>query len=604
VKIRPPLAVFAALVAATVAAFFIVQHLKVTNPIVAGDPNPKLPAFNPVDGGNCGGISHKRDWISFYLDSRSDDVNVYVINSSGDIVDQVASGVHMRAKPPQRRKFFWNGREADGSVAPDGSYRFRVALVHQGRTAVIGGPMVIETVPPRPVVTSVTPSLIPAAGGVTVHYKGNERRGGYVLVYRTDLPGKPRLVKSFKVPFHGSEAVWDGTIDQRPAPAGTYLLGFKATDAACNVGTYPLGSFPLSQDPPAGTTAHAGVTVRYLAAEPPIAPVPAGKRALVLIDSRQRPYRWTLTEPGVRKPVSHGADRSVELRIRLPSEGLYVLSIRSSGHRTAVPLIASAPASSRPARMLVVMPALTWQGLNPVDDDGDGLPDTLTAHVPVRLARVYANGLPAGFGDEAALVAYLRRTHLRYDLTTDVALAAGASPGLAGHHGVVFAGAEEWLPAGFAPTLQAFVRHGGHVLSIGIDSLRRLSTVSQTSAGPEALRPTAPSPSDLFGAHLGPVVSPGRSLLTLVNPPDRLGIFTLTSGAFTGFRTYQPVTSLAPPAKLLSSAGVSPASPSIAGFSYGRGSVVEIGLVGFGASLARDVDSQELISRLWTVLAR
>ena len=31
--------------------------------------------------------------------------------------------------------FSWNGREDNGQVAPDGVYYFRVALIHQGRTA-------------------------------------------------------------------------------------------------------------------------------------------------------------------------------------------------------------------------------------------------------------------------------------------------------------------------------------------------------------------------------------------------------------------------------------------------------------------------------------
>ena len=46
--------------------------------------------------------------------------------------------------------------------------------------------------------------------------------------------------------------------------------------------------------------------------------------------------------------------------------------------------------------MLVVLPALTWQGHNPVDDNGDGLPDTLDAGVPIELDRPLADGLPAG----------------------------------------------------------------------------------------------------------------------------------------------------------------------------------------------------------------
>ena len=38
-------AAFAALVVATVAAFFVTQHLKVTTPLIAGAPSP-LPAWN------------------------------------------------------------------------------------------------------------------------------------------------------------------------------------------------------------------------------------------------------------------------------------------------------------------------------------------------------------------------------------------------------------------------------------------------------------------------------------------------------------------------------------------------------------------------------
>jgi hypothetical protein len=591
VKLRLPVVVFGVLVVATVAAFFVTQHLKVTNPIVGGAPNPKLAAFDPVNGGKCGGANYRRDWISFYLDSRSDDVNVYVVNSSGEIVDQIASGVHMQADPPKRKSFFWNGRESNGSIAPDGSYRFLVALIHQDRQAEIGLPFKLDTIPPRPMVTSVSPTLIPASTGAVIRYKG------------TDVRGAPRLVKTFKV--GPNKAVWDGTIHQLPAPAGTYLVGLKVADKACNVGSFPIGGAPLTQTPPPGTTPHAGVTVRYLAAQPPLAPAPAGSRALVYVDSRGHPYRWKLFQLGVRKPVSHGSSQSVGLRVRLPAEGLYELSIRSDGHRTTVPLLASIPPGAPHARVLVVLPALTWQGANQVDDNGDGFPDTLAADVPIRLDRVYASGLPAGIGDEAALLVYLAKHHLRYDLTTDVALAQGANPGLGGRRGVVFAGTEQWLPASLAPRLRRFVTGGGRVLSIGTGSLTRLSTVAQTSpGGTEAERPTARSAADLFGAHLGHVVTQRHPLLTLVNPPDGLHLFSQTSGAFAGFDSYQPIDSLAPPAKLESSAGVTPSSPSIAGFGYGHGVVVEIGLLGFTHSLKHDVDSQTLVNRLWTVLTR
>jgi hypothetical protein len=605
-RLRAPLVAFGVLVAATVAAFFVVQHLKVTTPIYGGYPNPVPSAINPVSGGSCPGrrrlvggvpLSYRRTYISFYI-FKADEINLYVVDSQGAIVDTVADSFHM---PPKKRVgFYWNGRDANGNVVPDGTYHFRIALTHEDRSAPIGGPVTVDTVPPRPRITSVTPHLITGSDKVAIHVTGNAPFGGDVLLYRTDVPGKPRLVKTFRV---GKTAVWDGTIHQQPAPPGVYLVGFKVTDKACNVGSFPIGGLPLAQDPPRGTTEHAGVTVRYLAAEPPLTPVPAGSRALVYIDSRGRPYRWTLSQFGVRKQVSHGTGHSFRLNVRLPATGLYRLSIASGSHTTEVPLLASIAPGSPHARILVALPALTWQGVNPVDDNGDGLPDTLTANVPIRLERPYANGMPAGLGNEAALLGYLERHHLRYDLTTDVALAEGANPGLAGRRAVVFSGAEHWLPASLVPRLRTFAHGGGRVVSIGTDALRRTVVITQTPQGLVAGRPTVAAATDLFGAQLGSVVRQRHPLLTLVIPPDRLRLFSQTSGAFTGFNAYQPIASLTPPAKMLSSAGVSSQSPSIAAFRYGNGLVVNVGLVGFEQSLRHNLDSQALVDRLWAVLA-
>ena len=99
--------------------------------------------------------------------------------------------------------------------------------------------------------------------------------------------------------------------------------------------------------------------------------------------------------------------------------------------------------------MLVVLPVTTWQGLNPVDDDGDGRPDTLSAGLPVRLARPYVkDGIPPQIRrHEALLLAQLDRKGRRYDLTTDVALARGEGPKLGGHRGVIIAGDARWLDA-------------------------------------------------------------------------------------------------------------------------------------------------------------
>jgi hypothetical protein len=594
---RFPLYVFGGLVVATVAAFFVTQHLKVTTPLVGGLPTPAPGWISPIDGGVCKGVGHRSTHMSFYL-YRADDVNVYVVDDDGTIVQTIASGRHMARKV--RTDFVWNGREADGTVAPDGTYHFRVALINEGRAVIVGGPIHIRTTPPRPAITSVSPNLIPdGSTPVTIRFRGNEDFRSQVQIYRTDVPGTPRLVDSFETKRHPKQATWDGTIAGVPAPAGTYLLGLQTTDLACNT-----GRFPIVLPPVAGSTPHAGVTVRYLAAQPSLDPVKAGTLGIVDVDSRTRPYAWTLSQYGSRKPLTRGRVRrpgTPTLTVKLPPKrpGLYVLALSSGQYRTAVPLVASAPRSARHQRILVVLPALTWQGENPVDDDGDGLVNTLAAGDPIRLDRPFAAGLPAGLGDEAALLAYLDKAHLGYDLTTDVALISGVGPPLTAYQGVVFAGTERWLPPSFAGSLQSYVQHGGHVLSLGIDSLRGRVTIQNTSLGPEALAPTPPSAADALGARPASALVHTTALITVIT--DGLGIFSGTSLAFPNFGSYEPIV---PPSQPASDAGPTTASLSIVGYHLGSGIVVEVGLVGFSSSLRRDVDAQEFVNRLWQVLGR
>jgi hypothetical protein len=444
-------------------------------------------------------------------------------------------------------------------------------------------------------VSSVTPHLIPTGSTtpVTIAYSGNENRGGTVRIYRTDLPGTPRLVKSFLTAWKGHQATWDGRINGRPAPAGTYLVGLDVTDAACNT-----GRFPLRLPPPPGSTPGAGITVRYLAAEPPLDPVTAGSRAVVYVDSRRRPYRWALYRPGTRKPLASGRARAFALRVPVPKgrAGLYQLALRSGSHSTTVPLVVHA---TNPARALVVLPALTWQGLNPVDDDGDGMPNTLTAGQPVKLARPFADGLPAGLGQERALLAYLDASHHRYDVTTDLGLIDGVGPALKRHRLVILAGTEQWLPAPAMAALRSYVSGGGHVLSLGIRSLLQTVDVS----GGIAQDPTpVPSSTDALGAGPRPVVAHNSELIGVLT--DRLGIFSSTSGVFTGFGSYQPFAATGSGPQFVSEAGVGPSAPAIVGYHLGRGAVVDVGLPGFASRLAGDVDAKELVDQVWTVLTR
>ncbi len=622
---RLPAAVFAALVAATVAAFFITQHLKVQNPFINGEYRGRPTAINPIAGRICRDlldkrVSFKRTSVGFYLQTRAQTVDVFVFNSDGV---QVATAVGPRGivhPGPTHYVFYsWNGKLPSGSVAPDGTYYLRASLPSEDRTLPVGTVQVI-TRPPRPQVTDVSltgsdakrqgdvaPILSPGVhkSTVTIDYTRGDYRDARIEVYRTDLPGGPRVVFSYGAGAYGITD-WNGEIDDRPAPAGTYLIGMRVTDRACNVGNFPIVSDPLP-----GSTPHAGVTVRYLAAQPPLVPTPAGSAATVLVDSRQAPYRWALFAAGSPKVLAHGnvgqaqaaGPAGVALRVRLPGShaGLYELAIHSGAHRTIVPLIASAAGAAARARVLVVLPALTWQGENPVDDTGDGLPNTLTtAGDTIDVNRPLVDGLPAGLPDQIGLLRHLASQRDSFQLTSDIALAEGVGPSLNARTGVLLDGSLAWLPSSLAGALRTFAQAGGHVVALGTDSLQAQAPVraAGSPSGPIA-GPAVHLAVDPFGARHGPVVPRTTALITVLD--DQLGIFGSVP-ALTGFSSYQ---SISPPnGSKTSEAGVALGVPAIAGFSIGHGSVVEVGLPGFGSSLATNVDAQELTTSLWSLLTR
>lgn len=268
---RWPVAAFVALAVATIAAFFITQHLKVTTPLLTGAPAPYPAAINPVAGrvclrrnhtGQLVPVSFKRTKVSFYLLNQADNVNVYILNSDGVIVRELpGSGVHMAIK--KRHLFVWNGRQDDGQVAPDGLYYIRVALVHQGREVEISNnsgplPITVKTTSPRPAVTSVSPSTVPvgSASPVTINYTGTDGQRPQILLYRVGAGGGSQLVKSYAATSLAGHSLWNGEIGGAPAPRGTYLVGLRVTDKACNLGTYPA-----SLPPTVGSAPHAEITV-------------------------------------------------------------------------------------------------------------------------------------------------------------------------------------------------------------------------------------------------------------------------------------------------------------------------------------------------------
>ncbi|HVW17195.1 MAG TPA: hypothetical protein VHB30_02995 [Solirubrobacteraceae bacterium] len=589
-------AVFALLAAATFAAFFVAQRLK-HEPTAIQGVRVHDALFSPT----CG--CEKRALRASFRVKRDEDVTVEVIDREGDVVRTLVRDRTVRA---YRRipTMSWDGATDAGARAPDGGYRLRVTLHREGRTIVVPRALTLDTTPPRPRVRGIGPNhLLPNDVG-RVRISLGQRAGAYgrLLIFRT-APGAPRLMTELPLRKGAVRASWSGRAKGRQVPAGTYLVVARWRDSAGNVGSsVPLDAHGLPVLPyGTGLRGHGGVTVRHLEIEPPRVPARPGQEIAFGVDARGDCFRWSIHRLGNPEVVRRGRSCHTPLDVHAPGEesGVYLFEAHTATHRAEVPFAVQA---AKPAKALVVLPLLTWQGRNPVDDDGDGAPDTLDRGVASATARVLAGGrLPHGFAAaEGPLLAFLQSRHRRFDVTTDYALATGTGPALAGHTGVVLPGDVRWLPNAVSVALRDFARLGGRVLEIGTGSLRR--GVALSSHG-TLHRPTAAAPSDVFGARLRPVV---HAPTTVTNATDSIRLFAGTvtggTGVFSGFPGYEALAAPGPRLRPVATATTSGGATVIVAARYGRGLVIRTGLLGFATHLRSDDDAAQLVLRSMDLL--
>ena len=587
---------FTVVIIGTALSFALAQRLKREPPLVDPDRVQRLALFSPeLESGAA------RGRFSFYL--RKDEVGTLIVtNLAGDPVRTLQKDLEIRAG--KQVKGSWNGADDRGRPLPDGRYRVQVVLQRSGRSVLLPFTFTKDTTPPEPKLLSIgpektgatpRPELLPRADGkpIKVRFRVSGRSKG-IAVIRTDL-ARPRVVLDVPIAENQVDWEWDGTIEGRRAAQGTYVIAVHAKDLVGNEGWSTGTADPIA---PFGgrLEGQGGVTVRYLAAQSSQAPVAAGERAEVGIISAGKPYDWSIRRVGEKRPRSEGTSRKPVLKPRLPSgpSGLHVLEVQTAD-RTAQATILTQ--GRKPQSVLVVVPQGSLTGAQLVDDDGDGAPDTLDRGVSVATARVPVDAdLPTDLTDRIApLLLSLDRKQRRYDLTTDLALARGQGPEIAGHDGIVLAGTTTYLDAKVQRRLSTWVKRGGRLWIAEPSSLQRSMAVTAGAM----TEPTQPAPLDPFGFRLGPL----QEVSSVEVSADRARLLRGTDGRFEGPLTVEPVLRNPTGSGLLAEATTPGGGQAVlSAVRLGRGAVVRSGIAGLGASSLRDPDAREFLRSLWAFL--
>jgi hypothetical protein len=622
---------FALLVVATAASFFVAQRLKNQPAVVQGVRFSG--AFSPDGDGRRDRLA-----ISFRV-KRSQPVTAEMVDPGGQTVRTLVSDRDVKAY--QRTSMVWDGKGDDGRVAPDGRYRLKVVLPDEGRSIIVQSRSVqLRTDPPKPRVVSVSvegaepgtgPAILPTVDRkplvATLRLRGWEPTA---RVVRTG-PGEPQVVRDLPVTITESAvdgtklrneddgprvyraidgtATWDGTLeDGSRAPAGTYVVQVCVRDIAgvrgCGPRASGAGDLPAAEDD-GRMRGRGGITVRDLGVQANPSPVTSGNRLTFFVDARGRRYDWVLRRVGTRRPVARGSSTGSVLKVRPDSArgALYRLAVAVGGERIEVPAIA---ADSAKQPVLVVVPAITWQGLEPLDDDGDGLANTLNGAEESRSSRVRVprvlSALPRRFGQaEGATLTWAARKRKRFEITSDLALSRGQGPKLEGHSGVLFVGEHRWTTPAVAEQVRDYVRGGGIVAGLDPSGLRRSVTLNKADQPTSVLRAPGPfTAENALGLRSGGAVR-------LDGPPqndkDDIGLFAGTDGRFDGYPVGWPLEDVGDNT-VVASAVDQAEHVTIAAVKVGDGFVIRTGLPTFAERLNSDPDTSDLMESMWRRLSR
>lgn len=555
------------LVIATVAAFSVTQWLKSEPPSIV-TRFIRAPRQISPDGDRFKETTR----VGFRL-RDSGEVRFSILDPEGGEVRRLVDDRDLAAG---RHVYTWDGRDGDGRLVPDGRYGMQVAVPSEGRTVSSIKRIKVDRKPPPVKLVEATPRLVAPGQPVLVRYRGPRNFAPHFKVFRTGGSSPVEVAR-----FDGDRSrkgTWDGRVEGRAARAGTYAFAVSVRDRAGNRATAPGPPVPTA----AAALPGSGVTVASASATVPPDVVRAGDRAQIEVGPRPAPFEYALRRLGARASLRSGSARRPALPLLIPSgapTGLYLLSVRRDGGRAIAPIAVQGRDAS-PSRVLVVLPAITWEGLRPSDGDADGFPDTLDGAPSVALGRPRVSARPpAEVRDRVGpLLAALRRDRIPFDLTTDLELARGAGPKLERRPGVVFPATERWVPSELQRRLRAYVEGGGKLVSFGTDSFRREVRVARDRLSAPGER----QPRDAFGEEARVRRSRPAPLRRDV---DELRLFAPGDRFVGSFETFEESVRRAPGSRVLTGAGRLDRRPALVAYRLGRGTLIRVGAPGWGRSL-------------------
>lgn len=296
------------LLVGTTAAFALTEALKLER-----SPISRV-RFAHVVAPTCG-CRHATARLAFRL-RRRDTLDALMVDDDGDPVRTLADDSR---RDPGRILLRWDGRDDEGAVVPDGTYRLRVHLADDRRTIIAPNRVRVDTEPPAVELVSLAPRRLSP--------DGDSRADAAVIVFRVSERARPLVLVDGSVALVGkpsgpgsAELVWQGTNHGRPLPEGAYLVALEARDAAGNLST---------------ATESLPVRVRYIDLAASILRTRRGGflRFRVLTDARH--FEWKLFRRGGRTLGLGGPSEPGRVVLALLPNirtGRYVLRVTANDH--------------------------------------------------------------------------------------------------------------------------------------------------------------------------------------------------------------------------------------------------------------------------------